>query len=296
MKRKIISTDSTPINKIGVGLRFPHISHILENHQKISKKIGWFEVHSENYYANGGQSIKLLQKIREYFPISLHCVGNSIGSAEKIDLNHLKKLKELIKIIDPFLVSDHISFGRVNGKHFNDLLPLPYSKESLAAISRNISIMQDFLKREILIENPSAYLAFKNSEMSEPDFINQVTKKTGCRLLLDVNNIFVSGQNNPSFDADSYLEKIDKNIVKEIHLAGHSKSEIFDGKNYKEILIDTHNDLVCDEVWQIYKKAIKKFGKVATLLEWDQDIPEFAVFLSEAKKARTILELKNDKS
>lgn len=295
MKRKITNFKSpAPANKVGVGLRSPHIPHILENSTEVKKKIGWFEIHSENYYAEGGNSIELLTKVRKDFPISLHSVGNSLGSAQKIDLNHLKKLKKLIEIIQPFLISDHISFGRINGKHLNDLLPLPYNKQSLEAISDNISIMQDFLQREILIENPSAYLAFKNSEMEEPDFINQVTKKTGCKLLLDVNNIFVSSQNNASFDSSDYLEKIDKKIVREIHLAGHSKSEIFDGKKYQEILIDTHNDLVCDEVWEIYKNAIKRFGEIPSLIEWDQDIPEFKIFLSEAKKAEKIL--KNEKN
>ena len=278
-----------PLKKIGIGLRLPYVRHIIENSAEVAKKIGWLEVHSENYYAAGGPSINTLIKVRKNFPVSLHSVGNSLGSASGIDLSHLQKLKKLIEIIDPFLVSDHISWGLVGKKHLNDLLPLPYNKEALKIICNNVSRVQDFLKREILIENPSTYLAFKNSEMSEFEFINSVAKKTGCKLLLDVNNIYVSACNNDGFDAKDYLKNIDKKIVKEIHLAGHSSGEIFDGKNHKEILIDTHNDLVREEVWQLYEIAIQRFGEVPSLIEWDQDFPEFAVLLEEAKKAENII-------
>jgi len=280
---------SIPANTAGIGLRSPHISHVLKNSKKISKKIGWFEIHSENYYALESGGFQNLLEIRKDFPISLHSVGNSLGSASSLDLSHLQKLKNLVEKIDPFLISDHISWGRINKNHLNDLLPLPYNKEALKAICRNISQMQDFLKREIIIENPSAYLAFKEQEMDEAEFINAVTKKTGCGLLLDVNNIFVSSQNCAQFDPKAYLKKLDKEIVKEIHLAGHFKSKILDGKKYKKILIDTHNDLVCDEVWEIYKMAAQEFKKVPFLIEWDQDFPEFEVLLAEAKKAELIL-------
>lgn len=289
---KLVKSPTSP-NLVGVGLRSPHIPYILKNHQKVSQKIGWFEVHSENYYNIGSSSVATLLEVRKNFPISLHSVGNSLGSAQKLDLNHLQKLKELIEIVDPFLVSDHISWGLVDGKHLNDLLPLPYSKEALQALSDNISLMQDFLKREILIENPSTYIAFNEGEMAEADFINRVTKKTGCKLLLDVNNIYVSSQNNAQFDPTEYLNHLDKKIVKEIHLAGHSEGKFFDGKKHQQILIDTHNDLVCKDVWGLYKHAVKRLGKIPTLMEWDQDIPEFKVFVSEAQKAKKILYSKN---
>ena len=276
-------------NKIGLGLRAPYIQEVLKNHQTIAKKIDFFEVHSENYYANGGPSINTLKEIRKNFPISLHCVGNSLGSSDGVDLNHLKKLKNLIEIINPFLISDHISWGYIGKKHLNDLLPLPYTKESLKVICNNISQTQDFLKKQILIENPSAYLSFRDLEMPEFEFINKVCKATGCKLLLDVNNIFVSAHNNSEFDAKNYLNQIDKNIVQEIHLAGHSITKIFDGKNSQDFLIDTHNDVVRDEVWELYKLAIKKFGAISTLIEWDQDFPEFTVLLDEANKANKIL-------
>ncbi len=283
MTQKKVPTSS---NLVGVGLRSPHIDHILKNHKKVAKQIGWFEVHSENYYNIGGSNVNALLEVRKNFPISLHSVGNSLGSVQKIDLDHLAKFKKLIDVVEPFLISDHISWGMVDGQHLNDLLPLPYSKQSLQALCKNIEIAQNFLQRQILIENPSTYLTFKNSEIAEADFINEVVKKTGCGLLLDVNNIYVSAQNNKAFDPIAYIKKIDKKIVKEIHLAGHSKARIFDGKGYQQILIDTHNDLVCDEVWSLYALALKRFGKIATLLEWDQDIPEFDVFVDEAKRAK----------
>lgn len=282
----------TPANPVGVGLRSPHINHILKNPKQVLKRVGWFEVHSENYHAENSVLFSHLLEIRKHFPISLHSVGNSLGSAQNLDLNHLKKLKSLVERTEPFLISDHISWGKIDEKHLNDLLPLPYTKASLKAISDNVCLMQDFLQRQILVENPSAYLSFKNQEMTEFDFINQLTKKTGCGLLLDVNNIFVSSQNCSQFDPSTYIQNLDRNIVQEIHLAGHSKSQIFDGKKNREILIDTHNNLVCEEVWNIYKIAVKRFGKTPSLIEWDQDFPEFDVLLSEAKKATKIL--KND--
>lgn len=280
---------STPSHKIGVGLRAVHLKEILENRQKIKKEIGWFEVHSENYYSKNNLGINALLDVRKDFPISLHCVGNSLGSSSGLDLDHLKKLKRLIKIIDPFLVSDHISWGKIGEMHLNDLLPLPYTKAALKVIENNVSQMQDFLGREILVENPSTYLAFKDSDFSEVEFINELCKATGCKLLLDVNNIFVSEKNNKEFDARKYLAQLNKNIIGEIHLAGHSKSKIFDGKKNKEILIDTHNNLVCDEVWELYKIAALRFGKIPSLIEWDQDFPPLKTLLDEARKAGNIL-------
>lgn len=283
----------TPTKSVGVGLRSFHFDYILKNLKKISSKIGWFEVHSENYFAKGGSSLNTLLEIRKNFPLSLHSVGNSLGSSQKISLEFLKKLKDLIEKTEPFIVSDHISWGRIDDKHYNDLLPLPYTKKSLKAISINVATTQDFLKRQILVENPSAYLAYENQEYEEADFINELAKITGCGLLLDVNNIYVSSQNNNEFDPKNYLKKLNKKIVKEIHLAGHMKSKIFDGKKNIEVLIDTHNDLVCDEVWDLYKIAIKTFGEINTLLEWDQDFPEFNVLLDEAKRADKIIKEMN---
>jgi uncharacterized protein (UPF0276 family) len=293
-------------NIAGIGLRSIHKKQFLQNPQKIKKTVSWLEVHSENYYGDLNPQLQSLLQIRKDFPISLHCVGNSLGSACGLDLNHLKKLKKLIKKTEPFLISDHISWGKVANAHLNDLLPIPYSSESLKIIAQNVAQMQDFLGRQILVENPSTYLAFKNNDFSEVEFINALCKKAGCGLLLDVNNIFVSARNNApplsrNFAASQqnattsplnrgesslekcfeYLDTLDKNIVGEIHLAGHSVSKILENQ---EILIDTHNDLVRGEVWQIYQMAIKKFGKIPSLIEWDLDIPKLEILLNEARK------------
>ncbi len=272
--KKPISTTA-----VGIGLRHPHHDYILKN----KPNIPWLEVHSENFFADGGPSLGFLKKIRESYPLSLHGVGLSLGSAQKIDQTHLQKLKKLVEFCDPFLISDHISWSNIKNQVLNDLLPLPYTKESLEALCSNISQVQDFLKKEILVENPSTYLSFKESEIAEDDFINQVANKTGCKILLDINNIYVSSYNN-KFDPISYINNINPQIVKEIHLAGHSKSNI-DGNI---ILIDTHDNYVCDEVWDLYKIAIKKFNS-PSLIEWDQDLPSIENLLNEAKKAEQLI-------
>ena len=267
-------------NAVGIGLRDSHHKFVVENKPPVS----FFEVHSENFFGKGGASLNFIKKIRENYPLSLHGVGLSLGSACGVDSKHLQNLKNLIAKTGPFLVSDHISWSNTENLVLNDLLPLPYTKESLQILSDNISKAQDFLQRQILVENPSTYLAFKNSEMSEEEFINNLADKTGCKILLDINNIFVSAQNN-DFDAAEYLENIKPEIVGQMHLAGHSKRKVSGG----EILVDTHNDVICDEVWQLYKIAVKKFKAVPTLIEWDQDLPEFAVLMDEAKKAENII-------
>ncbi len=267
-------------NAVGIGLRHPHHQYVLTQ----KPEIPWLEVHSENFFSSGGPAINFLKQIREYYPLSLHSVGLSLGSAQKVNKNHLKKLKNLIKEVDPFLISDHISFSNVEGYVLNDLLPIPYTKESLQILCDNISQTQDFLQKQILVENPSTYLSFKISEFSEDEFINQTAKISGCKILLDVNNIFVAANNN-GFDAVKYLNNINKKIVGEIHLAGHSQSLIKERK----ILIDTHNNLVNKGTWDLYKIAVKNFPNAPTLIEWDQDIPEFEVLEAEAKRAEKII-------
>lgn len=270
----------TPINSVGVGLRHPHHQYVLKN----KPKVPWLEVHSENFFSKGGPALNFITKIRENYPLSLHGVGLSLGSAQKVSKKHLTHLKNLIALTQPFLVSDHISWSNVDGKVLNDLLPIPYTKESLRVLCNNIEQTQDFLKREILVENPSTYLSFKNSEISEDEFINQVAKISGCKVLLDVNNVYVSSQNN-GFSATKYLENINPKIVGEMHLAGHSIRKF--GK--EKILVDTHNDFVCDAVWDLYKIAAKKFTTAPTLIEWDQDIPAFKELMGEAKRAEVII-------
>lgn len=265
----------------GIGLRHPHYREVIDTTPEIS----WFEVHSENFFARGGMSLYILEKIRENYPLSLHGVGLSLGSTDALNKTHLKKLKDLINRFEPGLVSEHISWSSISGTFINDLLPLPYTHESLENLVKNINITQDFLGRQILIENPSTYLEFNSSELSEPEFISEVIEKSGCGLLLDVNNIYVSAVNN-NFNPYTYLQNIPKGIVQEIHLAGHAEKELEDST----ILIDHHGDYIANEVWDLYKAAITRFGTTPTLIEWDTDIPALSVLKNEANKAQEILQ------
>jgi len=267
---------------IGVGLRHPHYHEVLSTRPGI----GWFEVHSENFFHQGGPAIDILLKVRENYPISLHGVGLSLGSASGVSEQHLAHLKSLIKKVNPFLVSEHLSWSMVSGVYLPDLLPVPYNDESLRIFTENISKTQDFLGREILIENPSSYLEYKASVQEEVEFLVELTKRSGAKLLLDVNNIFVSCENH-GWDAEKYIQSVPLGIVKEIHLAGHSIKEIEHGQNVR---IDTHDNVVCDAVWDLYASAIGRFGGVPTLLEWDANIPSLDFLIREAYKAAQYLD------
>lgn len=267
---------------IGLGLRQPHYEDFLE----LKPKIGWVEVHSENYLCCGGSSFDYLLKIRRNYPVSLHGIGMSLGSADGLDLEHLKQVKNLIEIIDPCFISDHLSWSSKDGYFLPELLPTPYNKECLAVFSKNISMAQDFLGREIMVENPSTYLEYTNSTYAEPEFLNLLAEKTGAGILLDVNNIYVSAQNH-NWSALEYLNSIEARHVNEIHLAGHSE-KLF--PNNTKLLIDTHDNVVCPEVWDLYKKTISLFGPIPTLIEWDANIPDLAALIAEAIKTNIILE------
>lgn len=268
------------IHGVGIGLRNPHIEQVLS----LQPKIDWLEVHSENFFTNS-IATKQLEQISKNYPLSFHGVGLSIGSADSLDFTHLQRLKTAISRFNPSFVSDHLSWSSVDNKHYHDLLPLSYTPHSLDSFCIKIKEVQDFLGRQILIENPSSYLQFESSTISEWDFFTKLPKKTGCGLLVDINNIFVSSKNH-NFDAKHYIDSIDKNDVFEIHLAGHSV------KNYKDkqILIDDHGSKVSPEVWELYDYAIAKFGKKPTLIEWDSNIPDLQILLNEAQKARNILD------
>lgn len=266
---------------VGVGLRHPHYKQVMRE----QPPIGWFEVHSENFFHNGGPSMNALCEIRKNYPISLHGVGLSLGSEGSVLNEHLVRLKNLFKLVDPFLISEHLSWGYVGGVYMHDLLPVPYHEESLQLFSQNINRTQDFLDREILIENPSSYIEYGASNLEEADFLVTLCKNTGAKILLDINNIFVSCSNH-GWDAKKYIDAIPTDLVKEIHLAGHSVKTIAPGEVLR---IDTHDNAVCSEVWNLYDYAIKKFGPIHTLLEWDAQIPEFSVLMAEASKARTYL-------
>jgi len=265
----------------GLGLRHPHHSFVLNNRPDV----GFFEIHSENFIADGGPSIDLLQKISEIYPVSFHCVGLSLGSAVGLNKKHLSAIKNLCDQFKPILLSDHLSWSASDKGVSNDLLPVPYTKEALRIFCDNVKHAQDFFGRQILVENPSAYLQYEESEFSEVDFMNEVAKTADCAILLDINNVFVSSKNF-GFDANDYLKNIDENKVKEIHLAGHSVCN-FDGE---EVRIDTHSTKICDEVFDLYKNFAKKKLKIPTLVEWDDDIPEFEALYDEMKKVKEVYE------
>lgn len=261
----------------GVGLRAPHYADILST----QPRTGWFEVHSENYFGAGGQPLHYLEQVRRLYPLSLHGVGLSLGSADAMDKEHLRKLKSLVRRVDPGLVSEHLSWGAIAGRHLNDLLPLPYTEEALDIVCAHVDEVQNFLGRQILVENISSYLRFRHSTMAEADFIAELLARTGCGLLFDINNLYVNTVNH-GVDALAYLGKIPVDAVKEIHLAGFDHAS--------GLLIDTHGKRVAQPVWELYRQAIERFGPVPTLIEWDTDIPPFSVLLEEAGKAQQVLE------
>ncbi len=264
--------------KTGIGLRAPHKQDFLEK----AYDVGFLEVHSENYFG-GGKPRKQLKQLRQHYPISLHGVGLSLGDASGLEEQHLTELKSLVDDIDPLFVSEHLSWSSYNHRHVPDLLPIPFIDESLNIFIKHIQQFQKFIGREILIENPSNYIAFKETKYSEPEFLNILTDKTGCGLLLDINNIAVSAH-NLGYDANAYIDTIQK--IDQIHLAGYQVNKLANGE---EIYLDTHGKTVHDSVWLLYQYTIEKFGTVPTLIEWDTDIPDIDILLKEAAKADAIL-------
>jgi uncharacterized protein len=277
--RQPVGTGPVPAHA-GIGLRSNHVLEILETRPVL----GWVEVHSENYFGRGIPR-HYLERIREHYPVSLHGVGLSVGSTDAFNHEHLAALRELIVDIDPLFVSEHLSWSSVGGHYLNDLLPLPYTQEALAHLAARVGEIQERLGRQILIENISSYLQFDESAMPEWEFLAELTNRSGCAVLLDVNNIYVSAINH-GFDAYRYLQAIPVHTVREMHLAGFTRKS-FDGG---EILIDTHNRRVAPEVWRLYEAAVARFGAVPTLIEWDSDLPPLAVLLDEARRAQTIME------
>lgn len=261
----------------GIGLRAPHMRHVLDSRPPVP----WFEVHSENYFADGGPALANLERVRRDYPVALHGVGMSLGSADPLDRAHLAKLKRLAERIAPAVVSEHLCWSGVDGRHFNDLLPLPYTEEALAHVCARVDEVQACLGRQILVENVSSYYAFPESTLPEYEFVAQVAARTGCLLLVDVNNIYVNAHNH-GVDAQAYLAAIPAAVVGEIHLAG------FDASG--PLLIDTHGAPVADDVWALYRVAIARYGRVPTLIEWDTDIPAFAELEREAATAQSVLE------
>lgn len=261
----------------GLGLRRPHYGDFLEG----AVAVDFLEVISENFMVDGGRPLAVLDTVRKHYPVALHGVSMSIGSAVGLDRNYLDRLRTLEQRIDPLFVSDHLCWTGVDGHQSHDLLPLPYTEEALVIVCRNIGQAQEALGRAMLFENPSSYVQFPESALSEWEFLAEMTGRTGCYLLLDVNNVFVSARNH-GFDPEEFLAGIPVNRVRQIHLAGHTPGDI---------LIDTHDREVCDQVWALYRKAVARFGPVATMIERDDAIPPLAELLAELQTARDIAEV-----
>ena len=244
----------------------------------------WLEVHSENYFAAGGRAVSELDQVRRDYPLSLHGVGLSLGSADPLDREHLASLKRAVERYAPALVSEHLCWTSAGGSHFHDLLPLPYTDEALTHVAGRIAEVQEHLGRPILIENVSSYLEFEHSAMPEWDFLREVAARAGCGILLDVNNIYVNAVNH-GFDPRRYIDAIPSKDVQEIHLAGHLEKQM----EGSELLIDTHDRPVKQAVWELYGYALKTLGPKPTLIEWDSALPELNVLLAEARKAEDLL-------
>ncbi len=273
--------------RAGIGLKAQHYTEILEDRPDI----GWFEAHTENYMGAGGPPHRYLEAIAERYPLSFHGVGMSLGSADGLDLQHLKRKKELVEKYRPALVSEHLSWSSIGGTYLNDLLPLPYTQKTLEIIADHVRQAQDVLRRRILIENPSTYLQYEDSVIPETDFLMMLADLTGCGVLLDVNNVYVSAWNH-RFDARSYIQALEGAPVAEMHLAGHhfNTDIIKDFPESRGLRIDDHGSPVIDDVWALYKEALSLFGAAPTLIEWDTNIPALSVLMNEGAKAEAVME------
>lgn len=265
----------------GIGLRAPHAAELLATRPAL----GFVEAHSENYYGRGGRPLELLRRVRREYALSLHGVGMSIGSADPLDAAHLARLAELVDELEPALVSDHLCWSSIGGVHANDLLPLPYTEAALAHVTARVQQVQERLRRTILLENPSSYFEFAQSQIPEAEFLAAVARASGCGILLDVNNVYVSARNH-GWDAQAYLAALPADgTLREIHLAGHLRRAYPEG----EILIDTHSRPVAEPVWALYRDALERFGALPTLIEWDADLPPLPALVAEARKADALL-------
>jgi uncharacterized protein len=264
----------------GIGLRFPHHKAVLAQRPRVA----WFEVHTENYMGGGG-AIRDLETIRRDYPVSLHGVGLSLGSADGLDATHLDRVIGVARRIEPGLVSEHLSWSISEGHYLGDLLPLPLTEEALDVVCNNVDRFQQALRRRILIENPSSYLQYRHSTIPEAEFLSTVAQRTGCGILCDVNNIFVNAINH-GWDAQAYLDALPPRDVKELHLAGHAVRSLSNGA---VILIDDHGSQVDAAVWELFGKAVQRFGRLPALIEWDTNIPPLQALIEQANRAAAIL-------
>ncbi len=269
----------------GIGLRLPHHALVLAEQPAAA----WFEVHPENYMADD-DALAQLAGVRERYPLSLHAVGLSPGSVDGPSPAHLARLAQLVRQLGPGLVSDHLSWSHAGGRHLPDLLPLPYTEEALAVTCRNVARIQDALGRTILLENPSTYLEWAHSAIPEPQFLAEVARRTGCGVLLDINNVYVSARNqgqDPGAVLGGFIDALRADQVREMHLAGHALTHTAAGD---ELRIDDHGSPVCDDVWALYARAVAWLGAVPTLIEWDTRLPSFATLQQEAARAQAVLD------
>jgi uncharacterized protein (UPF0276 family) len=264
-------------SSVGVGFKPEHFEAILDTRPGL----GFFEVHAENYMGGGGAPHRRLDAIRALYPLSLHGVGLSIGSPGPFDRAHLGRLAAVARRFEPTLVSEHLAWSTHEGAFLNDLLPLPYTNETLARVSEHIDETQNALGRTLLLENPSTYVVFEDSTWAETDFLREIARRTGCGLLLDVNNVFVSAVNH-GFDPDRYLADFPLETVGEIHLAGYAEDADEAGL---PLLVDAHNSPVRDAVWSLYAATIRRLGPTPTLIEWDNDVPAWSTLFGEARRA-----------
>jgi uncharacterized protein (UPF0276 family) len=261
----------------GIGFRAVHHQDLVDERPPT----GWIEAHTENYFHDGGPAVRALERARADYPLSLHGVGLGLGSADGIDREHLARVKHAIRRFEPALVSEHACWGHFGGEFFNDLLPLPYTEEAVELLARQVGEAQDALGTRLLVENVSAYVAYEHSCLHEWQFLTAVAELSGCGLLLDVNNVYVSSK-NLGVDPHAFIEGLHKESVGEIHLAGHTRNGA--------VLIDDHGSHVCEEVWQLYRRAIARFGATPTLIEWDTNIPALSTLVAESRRADCMLE------
>jgi uncharacterized protein (UPF0276 family) len=275
------SADRSPIpTSAGIGLRFPHHQAFVDTRPSV----GWLEAHAENYMG-GGTPLRYLDMLRHDYPVSLHGVGLSLGSVDGVDAAHLERLARAVERIEPGLISEHLSWSVVGHTYLADLLPLPMTDEALEVVCRHVDQTQERLGRRILVENPSTYLQFSHSTIPEWEFLSSIAGRTGCGILCDVNNIYVSAQNH-GWDALAYLDALPPAAIGEIHLAGHSVTTLDTGATLR---IDDHGSRVAPAVWTLYEAALIRFGPVPTLIEWDTNIPSLDVLLGEAELAEKVL-------
>lgn len=270
-------TPQRPYLGYGLGLRKDHYETILSERPAID----WFEILSENYMVEGGKPLHYLTRIREHYPMVMHGVSLSIGSVDPLNWNYLKQLQALIHRVEPAWVSDHLCWTGVSGVNLHDLLPLPYTEEAIQHVVERIARVQDFLGRQILLENVSSYVSYHDSQMTEWEFLREITERADCLILLDINNIYVSAYNH-NFDPVTYLQAIPAERVYQFHLAGHTQQD--------DLIIDTHDQPISDPVYELYATAVQRFGRVSTMIERDDNIPPLSELLDELDQVRGIAE------